>query len=110
MARRLASLVALSLTLLSGQVNQVGAQLSGDELKVYYELLKEPDTKEAIAKRLKLFEVAIERQGDPKRFLSTSYGIDLKRARVPAADGVPFLLKFVDQPAEAVKRSAIRML
>src|SRR5438552_623434 len=108
MATRLAPLVALTLTLLWGQVNQVRAQLSSDELKIYTQLLAEPDTKEAIAKRLKLFEVAIERQGDPKRWLSTSYVIDLRRARIPAAEGVPFLLKFVDHPKEAVKRSAIR--
>jgi HEAT repeat protein len=88
----------------------VRAQLTAEEYKIFDKFLSEPDGKEAIEKRLGLVGAALERWGDPKRMPSSSYGVNLKRARIPAATGVPFLLGWVDHRAELTKRTAMHML
>ena len=86
------------------------AQLTSDENRLFYQFLNEPDDKKSFEKRLKLIADALEREGDPKRKLSFTYPVDLKRARIPAAEGIPFLLQRLEETPEGVKRHAIRML
>jgi hypothetical protein len=78
--------------------------------KLFNQLLAEPDTKASFDKRLKLIGDAIEREADPRRRPSSSYGVNLKQARIPAEEGVPFLMKWLDNKSEVVKRTAMRML
>jgi hypothetical protein len=73
-------------------------------------LLAEPDGKPAFDKRLRLIADALEQLGDPKRRLRSSYKIDMRRARIPAEEGVPFLLKFLDHQSAVTKRAAMHML
>lgn len=108
MAPRILPLVTLALCLSLPATAR--AQLTVEELKTFNQLLTEPDDKASYEKRLKLIGDAIEREGDPKRRPSSSYGVDLKRARIPAVDGVPFLMKWLDNQPEVVKRTALRML
>ena len=93
-----------------GFVSMARSQVTSAELKLLDKLLAEPDGKPAFDKRLRLIADALERLGDPKRRLRSSYGIDMRRARIPAEEGVPFLLKFLDHQAEVTKRAAMHML
>jgi len=77
-----------------------------EEYKVFDKLLAEPDGKAATAKRLAMIAEGLERYGDDKRRESLTYGIDLKRARIPAEDGVPFLLAWAGHSVEITKRTA----
>ncbi len=86
------------------------AQLTTEEMTVFNKLLAEPDAAPAYEKRLRLIGDAIAREGDPKRRLGSYQVVDLKRARIPAAQGVPFLLKWLDDKDEIIKRTALRML
>src|SRR5688572_29876304 len=99
-----------SIVILLMHAPKIHAQLSPEEFKTFNQLLTEPDDKANLEKRLNLIAAGIEREADPKRRLPNSIPVDLKRARIPAADGVPFLLERLEQPHESVKRSALRML
>src|SRR4051794_20670485 len=103
MAPRILPLVVLALAL--GQPAVVRAQLTADESKLFSQLLTEPDGPPAFEKRLRLIGDAIERDGDPKARPSSIIVVDLKRARIPAEQGVPFLLKRLDNSADAVRRT-----
>jgi HEAT repeat protein len=108
MSPRILPLVALVVCLVQPAVAR--AQLTGEELALFNKMLAEPDAKASYEKRLKLIGDAIEREGDLKRRPSTSYQVDLKQARIPAAEGSPFLLQRLDQQSEIVKRTTLRML
>jgi hypothetical protein len=83
---------------------------TAEEYKLLTQLLAELDGKPAFEKRMQLIGEALERMADPKRSLSTGYGVGMRRARIPALEGVPFLLKFLDHKAGATKRTAMHML
>ncbi len=108
MAQRILRVVALAVCL--GQPGVVRAQLTGPESVLFNKLLAEPDGKESFEKRLRLIEQAIEREADPKWRPASSIPVDLKRARIPAVDGVEFLLNRLDHSSEAVRRTVVRML
>jgi HEAT repeat protein len=98
------------LALALAQPAAVRAQLTAEESKLFNHLLTEADGPPAFEKRLRLIETAIEREADQKRGPTSFILVDLKRARIPAEQGVPFLLKRLDHPAEAVRRTVMRML
>ena len=108
MAPRILPLVALALCLAQPAI--VRAQLNFEEYKVFNQLLAEPDAKPSFDRRLRLIGDALEREGDAKQRAGGTIPVDLKAARIPAADGVPFLVKRLDHSSEIVKRSAYRML
>src|SRR4051812_46094649 len=98
------------LALCLSQPAVVRAQLTPEESRLFSQLLREPDAKASFEKRLQLIGDAIEREGDPKWRPVSSIQVDLKQARIPAAEGVPFLLKRLDHSSEAVRRTVLRML
>jgi hypothetical protein len=102
--------IVLTTAVLLGPASAARAQFTADEVKQLDDLLKEPDSKASIAKRLALFAHALDREADPKRRLSSSYGPTFRRARIPAADGVPFLIARLDDPTEVGKRGAMSRL
>jgi hypothetical protein len=108
MAQRMLLLAALLVFL--GRPAAARAQLTFEELKVFDRLLAEPDGKAAFDKRLQLIGDAMDREGEKKPFPAPMIPVDLKRARIPAAQGVPFLLKRLEQPADVSKRTVLRML
>src|ERR1043166_2172915 len=108
MAWRILPLVALTLGVSHPAI--VEAQLTGEESRIYSKLLTEPDGQPAYEKRLRLIGDAIEREADPKWRPVSSIQVDLKGARIPAAEGVPFLLKRLDHSAGAVGRAGVRMV
>lgn len=110
MACRVWILVAVAMTVCLGHPGAVRAQLTAEEYKVFQKLLAEPDGKAATAKRLAMIAEGLERWGDPKRRPSSTYGINLKQACIPAEDGVPFLLAWSGHPADMTRRTAIGML
>src|ERR1044071_9315120 len=93
--------VATCLSLPSG----VRAQLTADEFNQFNKLLTEPDTKAAFDKRLRLIEGAIEREGEDKKPPVYTIAVDLKRARTPADQGMPVLLKRLDHSSETVRQT-----
>lgn len=88
----------------------VFAQLTAEENRQFFQLLSEPESKMSLDKRFKLIADALEREADPKRRIVNTYPVDLKTARIPAADGVPFLLERLALPEEISKRTVLRML
>src|SRR5437763_11922187 len=111
MAVRIALTVALVLGCLLGQAAPARAQLTIEQHKVYMQLMEEKDGPAAYAKRLQLIAEALEKDALPKPpGTYTSYQASAKYARVPAADALPFLLKFFDRKEEVTKRGALRML
>jgi HEAT repeat protein len=108
MKQRILFLIAIAIGF--GESGGVRAQLNSAEQKLFHQLLAEPDGKPAYEKRLKLIGDAIEREADPKARIGSFYEVSLKQARIPAEDGVPFLLERLDHKAEPVKRTALRML
>src|SRR5262245_11303418 len=73
------------------------AQLTSEEQKQFFQLLNLPESKDTRDKRFKLIADAIEREADPKRRINNTYPVDLKFARIPAAEGLPFLLERLDK-------------
>jgi HEAT repeat protein len=108
MAPRIWPLIVLALSL--GQPVVVRAQLTAEESRLFSQLLTEPDGPPSFEKRLRLIGDAIEREGDPKWRPTSFILVDLKRARIPAAEGVPFLLKRLEHSSEAVRRTVLRMV
>src|SRR5438270_1032545 len=111
MAVRISLMVAAVLGCLLGPLTAARAQFTAEQYKVYLQLLQEKDGPAAFAKRLQLIGDALDKDALPKAPGSyTSYQTSAKNARVPAADALPFLVKFLDRDAEITKRSALRML
>ena len=108
MAQRILLVAVLGLWL--SQSAAVRAQLTNEEVKLFNQLLAEPDGMPAYEKRLRLIESVLEREGDPTRRPAGALPVDLKRARIPASLGVPFLLGRLDHPSEIVKRVVLRMI
>ena len=73
------SAIILAVAAWLGLVSMARSQVTSAELKLLDKLPAEPHGKPAFDKRLPLIADALERLGDPKRRLRSSYGIDMRR-------------------------------
>ncbi len=86
------------------------AQLTPEEYNQFNRLIAESDTKTALEIRMKLIGDAIDREGNLKPNASPLIPVDMKRARIPVAEGSAFLLQRIDHASDAVRRTVVRML
>ncbi len=87
-----------------------GQTVTPEELKQFYELLKEPDGKESYERRLAFLVDVFERIGDSKRRLSGGSIVGPKSMRIPSERAIPFLTNFAHHPSSLVQFAALKEL